>query len=285
MNNFFKNTACPIGCEYCMVTKIDARSTKWKKQHRYGLNKTLLFVNKFPDEKEFIYNKEFIQDEFVGFEGISDPFWNVYHPFLFEFLQSANVSKKIILVTKWKLDQDIISKILQFKNLVIAISITGLDKFNIEKTSTKDRIYNLELLMNNNIPTIPLIHPYISGLCDLSFLNDIASLGIKEVSVKGFRFNKKNMPIIANKLKNPLYFENQENEILVNDFNDSLSRFGINNISFRSWAHRNNVGYKKSNRTISEIEGTVNKLLKEVVISSSESNFNEIRRIAIERRL
>jgi len=282
--SFFKNPACPVGCEYCMVTKINQRSSRWVKQHRYGLNKTLLFVNKFPFEKEVIsLEDKFLKAEFVGFEGISDPFWEPFEKDLRNILFKTLNSKKLVLVTKFALSEEKVKFLSQFPQLVIAVSLTGLDKYNIEKTSTKQRIKNIELCLKHDIPALPFIHPYIHTLTDLSFLKELKNLGIKDISVKGFRFNKENMPKL-NALLKGLY--NSEEEVLLGNeyLKEKLKEF--NRIEFREWVHFYNLSHARTkNLHYKESLEIAEELLSTVTISSSEKNIQEIKKILIERKL
>ncbi len=286
---FFKNPACPVGCDYCMVTKINQRSSRWVKQHRYGLNKTLTFINKFPFEKELIeWNSDFLRNEYIGFEGISDPFWKPFRQDLFNLLGASKISKKVILVTKFILSEDLVKKLSIYPQLVIVNSLTGLDKYDIEQTKTKDRIKNIELCMKYDIPTLAFIHPYIHTLTDLSMLKDLASLGIKEVSFKGFRFNKENMPKVYKALKDKNLYNTEEEVLLGKEYiNEELSKNNLKNIEFREWVHFRNTEYAntKGFKDKKEAEEVVNQLFKNITISSSEKAIDTIKDIAIKRRM
>jgi len=292
-NDFFNKSACPVECKYCMVTKIDKRSSLWKQKHSIGINKTLMFINRMPFQKEKInIPKEFWKGEYIGFEGISDPFWHIFHKDLEDIIQKIYKynAKKLILVTKWNLTQNEIDIIKDYKKVVVAVSITGLDM--LENTKTKDRLKNLELLLRNNVPTLPFIHPYIHTLSDLSFLKELKNLEINKVSYKGFRYSKKNMPWLKELIKDKKiyqkYKESNENEILIGEdfLKKKLKENNLKFINFRDWVHFENNYFEKNDfiKTKDEAIKIVNDIFNYANISSSADK-NDVKNFAIKRRL
>ena len=72
---------CPVECQYCMASKIDQRSKYWNNGSRIGINKSCVFINRLvTDEplKESNIDFSILEGDVVGFQGITDCFWNVF---------------------------------------------------------------------------------------------------------------------------------------------------------------------------------------------------------------
>ncbi|MBU0585979.1 hypothetical protein KJ780_00550, partial [Candidatus Micrarchaeota archaeon] len=53
---------CPVGCEYCVITKVESRRELWNKKTILGLNKAVTILNPPPD----LSNEKAVQ-EFYDF--------------------------------------------------------------------------------------------------------------------------------------------------------------------------------------------------------------------------
>jgi len=280
---------CPIGCKYCMVTHIDARRNQWEKKHRWGINKTLLFLNRLPEEppvKEMKINQDLFAGEYVGFQGITDPFWPLFTDDVKYMVELAHSSRmrKLVLVTKWSMSKKQLDVFQGQQKAVLVVSITGLDM--LEKTTTTERLKVIEAALSLGIDIIPLIHPYIHGLSNLSFLPELAALGIKEVSVKGFRYNDQWMGNWGRRLipeiERLIYSSKQEQEIMLGSeyVAQKLEESGLINVSFREWVHRSNgVG----GVSLEEAQSALDALMPDCVISSSDPE--NVYQAAIKRRI
>lgn len=281
---------CPIGCKYCMVTHIDARRDKWNEQHRYGINKTVFFVNKLEGEKplrEMNLNLDYFKGEYVGFEGITDAFNPIFEDdlkYMVELSKTTNM-KKLVLVTKWPISEKQFDIISNNKKILLVVSLTGLDM--LENVSTKSRIEVIKKAKEKNIDVLPIIHPYIHKLSNLDFIDDLEKIGIKEISLKGFRYNDTWMGEWGKKLMSPeiykIYFDNQEKEILLGEeyVIDIATKHNIRIMPFREYVHRDNgtKGIK-----LEESKKIVDDIFSKVVISSSDTN-NAVYEETIKRRL
>ena len=172
---------CPVECKYCMASKIDQRSKYWNNGSRIGINKSCIFINRFITDKplkESNIDFTILEGDVVGFQGITDCFWNVFYDdlkFLIENLDNFKI-KKLVLTTKMPVTDDIIN-LIKGKRVLVVYSLTGLDF--LEKTSTEIRLNSIEKLLKNNIDVFPIIHPYIHNISDISFLPKLQELGIK----------------------------------------------------------------------------------------------------------
>jgi len=280
---------CPIGCKYCMVTYINVRRNQWQKKHRWGINKTLLFLNKLPGElpiKELNIDPMLLAGEYVGFQGITDPFWPIFTEdlkYMVELTCKTQI-RKLVLVTKWPITKEQIKIIQDNKKILLIVSITGLDV--IENTSTQDRLRVIELALNKQISIIPLIHPYIHKVSNLSFLTDLKKIGVNKVSIKGFRYNDQWMGKWARQLipedVRTIYTANQEQEIMVGNeyIKEMLHTAGLTNITFREWVHKPSGNFGVN---YDDAKKAIDKLMPYCVVSSSDPE--NVYKMAIERRL
>lgn len=280
---------CPVGCKYCMVTHIDARRSQWEKKHRWGINKTLLFLNRLPEDrpvKEFGLDTELFAGEYVGFQGITDPLWPLFSDDLRYMVELTNSTRmrKLVLVTKWAVGKRELKVLQGQKKVVLVVSVTGLEM--LERTTTADRLRSLEAALEMGIDTLPLIHPYIHGLSDLTFLPKLKELGLKEVSVKGFRYNDRWMGRWGRKLipeeSMAVYFANQEQEVMLgNEYvAQKMQEAGLKSVPFREWVHRpNGVGGVSRE----EAQSALDRLMPLCVVSSSDPE--NVYLTALERRI
>jgi DNA repair photolyase len=181
--------ACPVACKYCSVAEVSYRRKQWEGKS-VSINKVVTVLNKssadWPDP-------EYFTSDVLGFEASSDPFWiNRFNDFKVFCNNYAPVSRIITFVTKMPITKKHLDVI---RNLdvpvAIVVSITGLDEYGIEKTSRSVLYDNIKKCQDNNIPVIPIIHPYIHGLADIDkLLDEFKSIGIKYFQIKGFRFDR-----------------------------------------------------------------------------------------------
>lgn len=124
--------------------------------------------------------------------------------------------KRLVLISKIPVDDELIS-LLKDRRVLVVYSMTGLDKYTgLENTTTADRFSSMEKLVKARIDTFPLIHPFIMGVSDVSFLSNLRDIGISDFGFKGFRYNKETMPEVTkligyNTLK--LYETTNEDEV------------------------------------------------------------------------
>lgn len=280
---------CPIKCKYCMITHINSRRKEWNKKHRFGINKTVMFINKLEgdgDISELLEDDTLFAGEYVGFEGITDCFNPIYEKDLDYIIEYSKTSKmkKLVLVTKWNISKERLKRLQDNKKILLVVTTTGLDE--LEKIKTAQRIEVIRNALDLGINVFPIIHPYIHKLSNLSFVKDLSHMGITEVAVKGLRYNHNHMKYWAEKYMPKdileIYKKNQEEEILLGQdyIEDFLGKYEIKNCSFREYVHRDNgvigVSYEDAKKA-------VDKIFKECVVSSSDSA--NVYEYAIKRRL
>lgn len=189
---------CPVDCKYCLLSKIEKRRAGWDNGKRIGVNNTNVFLGRLPGDPpidKMGFDFSILENDFVGF-GIVDCFWDKFRDdlkFMLDNLDNFKI-KRLVLISKIPVDDELIS-LLKDKRVLVVYSITGLDKYvGLENTTTADRFLSMEKLVKAGIDTFPLIHPYIIGVSDVSFLSNLRDIGITDFGFKGFRYNKETMP-------------------------------------------------------------------------------------------
>lgn len=189
--------ACPIACKYCFITEHDERRELWNQSPLIGVNSACTFFNvPYWIEKDEKYQKmisEFdyslFEGDIVGFTAVSDTFYPPVFKYFEKFIEniSSYNPRLITTVTKWPVNQRQIDFVKTIPNYKQVISITGNER--IEKISSKKLIKVIDLFLNNGIDVLPVVHPYISGESDVSFLKDLFLMGISKIDFKGFRYH------------------------------------------------------------------------------------------------
>lgn len=192
---------CPVDCKYCLLSKIEKRRAGWDNGKRIGVNNTNVFLGRLPGDPpmdKMGFDFSILENDFVGF-GIIDCFWDKFRDdlkFMLDNLDNFKI-KRLVLISKIPVDDELVS-LLKDKRVLVIYSMTGLDKYTgLENTTTADRFLSIEKLVKAGIDTFPLIHPFIMGVSDISFLSNLKSIGINDFGFKGFRYNKETMPEVT----------------------------------------------------------------------------------------
>lgn len=280
---------CPVKCKYCMASKIDIRKMYWENDNRIGLNKSCLFINRLPNDpniKDMNFPWHLMDGEYLGFQGITDCFWNIYFEDLKYVIDKVNNSKikKLILISKIPINEKQLNLIKNNPKILVVYSLTGLDA--LEQTTTNDRIEAIKRIKENNVDVLPIIHPYIHNYSDISFLPKLKEIGLKYISWKGFRYNPHNMSELNKFIPQDIlkqYICNEE-EVLIGDeyLKEETSKLGLQYIDLKQYIKRDN-GIKGVSKEVAEKQ--VNELLNNVVISSSEKDLSKLVDYVINRRL
>ena len=254
---------CPVGCEYCVITKVESRRELWNEKTILGINKAVTILNPPPDlcneqaVREFYdFPPELLRGDFVGFNAISDPFWPKYKKELAWFLEKIAPQAKIATcVTKWNPSEQVLDRLAEIPNFRLIVSITGLDA--IERTKTGQRLALLEAAKQRGIQAFPVVHPYIAGMSDLSFLPRLKEMGYDDVDIKGLRYN--------------------------HGWQQKVQEAGLNLCSLKSWYRR---GFENMTPHLSreEAEKLVGEILKRANITSSDTDKAVVEE-AIKRRM
>lgn len=212
---------CPVDCKYCLLSKINKRKQGWDNGKRIGVNNTNVFLGRLPGDPpidKMGFDFSVLEHDFVGF-GIVDCFWDKFRGDLKFMLNNMDKFKikKLVLISKIPINNELLS-LLKDKRVVVVYSLTGLDKFErIENTTTRDRLKSMEQLVKAGIDTFPLLHPYIDGVSDVSFLSELPNIGINCFDFKGFRYNKELMSCMSAVISEDIldnYITNNEDEVL-----------------------------------------------------------------------
>lgn len=284
-----KQTSCPIGCKYCVITKVDSRRELWNKKTIIGMNKAVTILNPPPDKNdkkalEEFYNfpLELLKGDIVGFNALSDPFWPKYREELNYFLQEvAPIAKLIVCVTKFNIDDAMLKQLAEIPNFRLTVSITGLD--TIENNSTKNHLCLLEKSKSFGIKAFPLVHPYIAGMSDLSFLSSLKNMGYDCVDIKGLRYNHDSMKDWMPEQSQKYYLNTNEQEILSEDgWREKVISAELKIKSLKEW-------YKedcpmKPKLEIEEARISVEEILEYANITSSDTD-EAVIEASIRRRL
>lgn len=192
---------CLVDCKYCLLSKIEKRRAGWDNGKRIGVNNTNVFLGRLPGDPpidKMGFDFSILENDFVGF-GIVDCFWDKFRDdlkFMLDNLDNFKI-KRLVLISKIPVDDELIS-LLKDKRVLVVYSMTGLDKYTgLENTTTADRFLSMEKLVKAGIDTFPLIHPFIIGVSDVSFLSSLRDIGINDFGFKGFRYNKETMPEVT----------------------------------------------------------------------------------------
>lgn len=280
---------CPVECKYCMASKIDQRSKYWNNGSRIGINKSCIFINRVITDKplkESNIDFTILEGDVVGFQGITDCFWNVFYDdlkFLVDNLDNFKI-KKLVLTTKMPVTDDIIN-LIKGKRVLVVYSLTGLDF--LEKTSTKTRLNSIEKLLKNNIDVFPIIHPYIHNISDISFLLKLQELGIKQISFKGFRYNPNNMKELEKYMPIEIlkqYDKNEEEVLLGEDFlKKEIKKYSLEYIELKEYIYNSLDNIYSFDENL--VREKVKKIVNDIVISSSEKNLDTLIDYVVKRRI
>lgn len=277
---------CPVNCRYCAVSKVSIRRSLWNERTLLGLNKAVTFVNPNPLKEGGLQNElhdfEFslLQSDVVCFNAISDPFWARWQEEFRFFLEAVRPYARLITcVTKLPPSAEQWELIGGTPNFRLVVTVTGLNE--IERVTTARRVRIIEKALACGVRVFPLIHPYIAGMSNLSFLSDLASLGIKYVDVKGLRYSDETMSSWINPASRSYYLNSQESEVLVEDgWRTQLDRAGLALMPLKEW-YRIDMPAPSVNET--QAEELVDRLVPMCNICSSDT-VEAVRKSAIARR-
>ena len=173
-------------------------------------------------------------------------------------------------------------RLAEIPNFRLAVSITGLDK--IERTKTGERLNLLERAKKRGIQAFPVIHPYIAGMSDLSFLPRLKEMGYDEVDVKGLRFNPDTMSSWMPPSSQAQYEGTNEQEVLPEDgWRERVEQAGLQLVGLKSW-YRRGFETMSPKLTREEAEKLVSEIMRRANITSSDSDKAVIEE-AIKRRM
>jgi hypothetical protein len=283
--------ACPVACRYCHVTELDANRTAAWSRGLLGINKACTFMNVPPWITEDQETQQrfkatpwrLFRGDFAGWTAVTDGMMPQLLPFFWEWVHSTHLEAKLLtVVTKWSINRDLMQELAQIPNLFLVVTITG-NKPPVERVPSRVHLRTLELAQEFSVRCLPMCHPYISGVSDLSFLPRLCELGYQEVCIKGLRYNSETMRDWMPDSSKLLYEGHGIDEVLPEDgWRDRVTDAGLSLLSPKEWYLRD--GLKLSPRvTKTEAIAMVNELLRISNVASSTPE--SVHEAAIARRL
>jgi len=284
--------ACPVSCQYCFITEHDTRREVWNTNPIAGINKACTYINVPPwiGEDKATADRfenlpwEILKGDHVGFTAITDPFWPRLERWLRIFLEKVSpVAKIVTCVSKWPLSRKQMELVAQYPNFFLVVGITG-NQPPIESVSVRKHLETLTLAREYGVRALPISHPYIAGVSDLSFLSELRDLGYDEISVKGLRYCHARMSSWMPKSSQQYYIGKEDEEILPEDgWREKIYEAGFSLLSPKQWYLREGMKFEPhlSKEDAGRLVGRVLELANVTSSSSSEA----VRKAAIERRL
>lgn len=284
--------ACPVACRYCFITEHDRRREIWNAQPLVGLNKASTFVNVSPwinenpeEQAKFLgFPWEILTGDFVGFTAISDPLWPKLDKWLWHFLEKVSPLVKLVAcVSKWPVSKETMRRLARVPNFRLVVTVTG-NHSPIERVSVRKHIETLELAKEMGVKALPISHPYITGVSDLSFLPELKKLGYDEFDIKGFRYCDARMRSWMPEESKRHYVGREDEEVLPEDgWREHVTDAGLTLLSPRAWYAREGAK-RPPHLSRPEAERLVGKVMNLANIVSSGTNADVIE-ASIQRRL
>lgn len=284
--------ACPVACKYCFITEHDTRRETWNRNPLVGLNKATTFVNVAPwicespvDQERFTaFPWEILEGDFVGFTAITDPFWPKLERYLWHFLERVSpLAKVVTCVTKWPINRGTMKRLARVPNFMLVVAITG-NHPPIENVPVRKHLETLALAKELGVPALPISHPYIAGVSDLSFLSELKKLGYDEFDVKGFRYCDAQMRLWMPEASRHYYVGREDEEVLPEDgWRERVADAGLSLISPRQWYLREGMR-RGPHLSVTSAQTLVRRVLELANIVSSSSNADVVE-AAIRRRM
>lgn len=288
-----RNLSCCVDCKYCIVSKTHSKRTEWQSKN-LGFNNTSLFIGRFTDDKplkDLGIDFSLLENEIVGL-GIVDCFDKRYLndlKFIINNLDNFKI-RRLLLISKVPISDETLA-IIKRKRVTVAYSITGLDKYKIENTTTEDRLKSLEKLVVNNTDFLVLIQPYIHNVSDLSFISKLKDIGIKALACKGFTYEKENMKELEHSgIDSSILdlYNNHGKEVLIGEeyVKELCNNNGIEYVDLKEYVCR--LADDRYRLSYEDAVISVNKVISKlgsITICSSSDSIEEIIEYAIKRRI
>jgi len=235
-----REPACPIACKYCFITEDDQRREKLNNATSlWAINNACTYINwsqytaaKYDtSELARLIKEEWLYDDIIGSTAVTDPFWPRLESYHDQWEEMTRDKARLrTSVTKWPLSRAQIKKIATWPRFHLVLTITGND--TLEKVKHVQHLRTAERLAQAGISFTVLIHPYIWGVSDLSFLKELRRLGIKEVSLKGLRYNSGLDQFIPSDTRQ-LYQIHKEQEFIPSETALLVQDYGLNLVSLK----------------------------------------------------
>lgn len=193
------------------------------------------------------------------------------------------MTKLVTVVTKWSINREFMRELAAIPNLFLVITITG-NRPPVEGIPPEVHLRSLALAREFNVRCLPMCHPYIGGVSDLSFVSQLAGLEYRELCTKGLRYNPETMGNWMPESSKKLYKRQGIEETLPDDgWQKIIEESGMKLLSPKQWYWRE--GFNLSPKLApTEAEQLVNILWQSANVASS-ANSSEVLSSAISRQL
>ena len=239
--------ACPVACQYCHVTELDADRTAAWSQGLLGVNKACTFMNVPPwitedmETQQRFYSTPWhlFEGDFAGWTAVTDGMMPSLLPYFWHWVEKVSpIAKLVTVVTKWSINRDLMRQLSEIPNLFLVVTITG-NAPPIERIPVQVHLRTLALAKEFGVRCLPMCHPYISGVSNLSFLAELNQLGYSEVCIKGLRYNPETMGAWMPSQSKALYEGHGIEEVLPEDgWRDRVREAGLSLLSPKQWYER-----------------------------------------------
>jgi hypothetical protein len=283
--------ACPVACKYCHVTELDVdRTANWS-QGLVGVNKACTFMNvppwinedKATSDRFYNFPWHLLEGDFAGWTAVTDGLMRDLRKYFWLWIEMVSpIAKLTTVVSKWPINADFMEELSRIENFYLVVTITGAEA--IEKVSTRLLLRNLERAKFYGVKALPMVHPYISGVSNISFLPELKKLGYDEVCFKGLRYNSETMGSWMPETSKPLYQGHGIDEVLPDDgWQQKVEDTGLSLLSPKQWYYREAIN-NQPKLSQDEAIANVDQLLQLAQIASS-ANEDVVRRSLIDRRM
>lgn len=283
--------ACPVACKYCHVTELDTNRTASWSQGLIGVNKACTFMNvppwigedKITQERFYNFPWHLLKGDFAGWTAVTDGLMPDLRKYLWHWIEQISpIAKLTTVVSKWPINADFMEELSRIENFYLVVTITGAE--DIEKVSTRLLLRNLERAKFYGVKALPMVHPYISGVSDISFLHILKEIGYDEVCFKGLRYNSETMGSWMPETSKPLYEGHGIEEVLPEDgWQQKVEDAGLKLLSPKQWYYREAIN-NQPKLSENEAAKNVDQLLQIAQVASS-ANGEAVRRSLIDRRM
>lgn len=283
--------ACPVACKYCHVTELDANRTANWSQGLVGVNKACTFMNvppwinedKATSDRFYNFPWRLLKGDFAGWTAVTDGLMPDLRKYFWHWIEMVSpIAKLTTVVSKWPINADFMEELSRIENFYLVVTITGAEA--IEKVSTRLLLRNLERAKFYGVKALPMVHPYISGVSNISFLPELKKMGYDEVCFKGLRYNSETMSSWMPETSKPLYQGHGIEEVLPDDgWQQKIEDAGLSLLSPKQWYYREAIN-NQPKLSQDEAIANVDQLLQLAQVASSASG-DIVRRSLIERRM
>lgn len=283
--------ACPVACKYCHVTELDAdRTANWS-QGLIGVNKACSFMNlppwinedKSTSDRFYNFPWHLLKGDFAGWTAVTDGLMPDLRKHFWHWIEMVSpIAKLTTVVSKWPINADFMEALSRIENFYLVITITGAE--SVENVSSRLLVRNLERAKFYGVKALPMVHPYISGVSNISFLPELKKLGYDEVCFKGLRYNSETMDSWMPETSKPLYEGRGIEEVLPDDgWQQKVEDAGLSLLSPKQWYYREAIN-NQPKLSKSEAIANVDQLLQLAQVASSASG-DIVKRSLVERRM